>query len=461
MALDYTVRLGYAPTRREIFSREDAQRQRSAILEKIKGYDVEILDIDWLNDEGLLYDSADAEAVARYFTVNGADAVFAPHCNFGTEDAVARMAKLVDRPLLLWGPRDDKPLPDGLRTRDSQCGLFATSKVLQRFGVPFTYIENCALDSPVFAREFDQFLSVCSIVKNFRGMRIGQIGTRPEGFWSVICDEGELLGRLGIQTIPISLPEIVQAMEELLAAGDKRVDGAVDQFRSRYEISCGEKAIRSMAALKFAISDWAESRKLSAVAIQCWNALQAMTGVMPCVINGELTEEGLPMACETDIHGAITSVILSSAVRGRTPIFFSDLTVRHPENDNAELLWHCGPFPYSLKEPGAPARIGDHYLLGSHSPGVGEWPIRGGDITVCRFDGIGGSYRLLSEEGVSVDGPVNRGTYVWVEFPDWPALERKFIEGPYIHHVACAHGKLSAVLDAATTYLQGITPDHC
>ena len=29
--------------------------------------------------------------------------------------------------------------------------------------------------------------------------------------------------------------------------------------------------------------------------------------------------------------------------------FFGEFTVRHPEDPNAELLWHCGPFAYSLK----------------------------------------------------------------------------------------------------------------
>ena len=36
-------------------------------------------------------------------------------------------------PVLLWGPRDERPDENGVRLRDSQCGLFATGKVLRRF----------------------------------------------------------------------------------------------------------------------------------------------------------------------------------------------------------------------------------------------------------------------------------------------------------------------------------------
>lgn len=38
------------------------------------------------------------------------------------------------------GPLDERPEPDGTRLRDTQCGLFATGKVLRRFGIPFTYM---------------------------------------------------------------------------------------------------------------------------------------------------------------------------------------------------------------------------------------------------------------------------------------------------------------------------------
>ena len=52
---------------------------------------------------------------------NKVDAIFIPHCNFGTEDSVARIAREVGKPTLLWGPRDEAPLPDGQRLRDTQC----------------------------------------------------------------------------------------------------------------------------------------------------------------------------------------------------------------------------------------------------------------------------------------------------------------------------------------------------
>ena len=161
------IKLGFAPTRRSMvgekaFNKPEAKKWKEIIENKVKQYGVEYVNLDFLNDEGLLFNGLDSDAVAKKFINEGVDAIFAPHCNFGSEDAVAKLAKRVNKPLLIWSPRDDTPLPDGYRVRDSQCGLFATTKLLARFGVPFTYITNCRLEDEIFDRGFRNFLAASS-----------------------------------------------------------------------------------------------------------------------------------------------------------------------------------------------------------------------------------------------------------------------------------------------------------
>ncbi len=43
------------------------------------------------------------------------------------------------------------------------------------------------------------------MVKNFTGLRVGQVGTRPAPFYSVIWNEAELMGKFGLRIIPINL----------------------------------------------------------------------------------------------------------------------------------------------------------------------------------------------------------------------------------------------------------------
>ena len=132
------IKLGYAPTRRSIFSAPDAVKYRGLTADRLRELRVDFVDIDDINEEG---------------------------------------------------PLDERPDADGRRLRDTQCGLFATGKVLRRFQVPFTYLTNCRLNDPVFARGIKDFLAVCNVVKTFKNIRILQIGPRPFDFWSTIRDE--------------------------------------------------------------------------------------------------------------------------------------------------------------------------------------------------------------------------------------------------------------------------------
>jgi len=173
-----------------------------------------------------------------------------------------------------------------------------------------------------------------------------------------------------------------------------------------------------------------------------------------------LTDMGIPVACETDVHGALSSVILQNASEDFRPVFLADMTIRHPENNNAELLWHCGNFPFSLCDPACTdAHIGGHCNIPPGIPGTGNFRIKGGDLTVTRFDGMNGEYSLFMGQGKAVDGPYNQGGYVWMEVPNWPLWEEKLITGPYIHHVSGVHGQFSAALYEAAKYIPGLKPD--
>jgi len=455
------LKLGYAPTRRFVFSAEDAFRYKQMIREKIEsfGLGIDIVDLEGINEEGLLYnDLAGAERVIERFRKEDVDAVFFPHCNFGTEDAVARVAKALGKPVLLWGPRDESPLEDGMRLRDTQCGLFATGKVLRRFNVPFTYVTNTRVDDPVFERGFVNFIAAANVVRHFRNLRILQIGPRPASFWTMICNEGELLERFGIEIHPITLVDIQRAGERIAKKGGPELKEAIDYIKATLDWSeVSEDDVRRIAALKVAMRTYARETQSSAIAIQCWSSLQDAMGIMPCLANAILTDEQIPVTCETDIHGAITSVMMQAAAFNEAPTFFADLTIRHPENDNGELLFHCGNFPVSLVE-GRP-KLRRHFLFDDHSPGTNEGRIKGGSVSLARFDGDHGEYSLFLGRARGIEGPYTRGTYVWVEVNDWPLWEEKLVTGPYVHHIVGIHANVIPALYEACRYIPGLKPD--
>ena len=338
-----TIKIGFAPTRRSIFSAPDAIKFANLTRLRLKELNVSFVDITDINEEGLLYQECDRVRIAEKFKKEKVDGLFLPHANFGTEYECARLAKELNVPVLLWGPRDERPEPDGMRLRDSQCGLFATGKVLRRFQVPFTYMTNCRLEDPEFERGLTDFLKVCNVVKKFRNLRILQLGPRPFDFWSTMCNEGELLEKFNIQLAPVPLPELTAELNRVKAEETEKVQDVIRYCQDNMNCLIKPELLENVAALKIAMKNLADLYGCSAIAIQCWNALQGEIGIMPCAANSLLNEEGLPVVCETDIHGAITQVMAEAATLNEKRGLFADWTVRHPDNENGELLQHCGP----------------------------------------------------------------------------------------------------------------------
>lgn len=462
--LDKHIKLGLLCTRRNVDGEffcnvEIAGRNRDAVKARLTDMGVDFVAIDGVVPHGMICQGSDARKVADYFIAQGVDAVFAVHCNFGTEDAVAKVGKLVGKPLMLWAPRDPAPDPAQAygRATDSQCGVMATGKVVRDFGVPFSYMSNCWLEDECFERSLRRFLRVAAVVKAMNHPRIGLISNRPAEFWSVKCNEQQLLERYGVEVEPVTLIELEQRFNRILE-NRGALDATVAEYRDKCEIHVDGEALYRTAALKEAILEWAREKELSAVASSCWGPMRDMSGIASCFAFGEVSGEGIPVVCEGDVNGALTCLIAEAATGWDKTAFFADITQRHPTNDNAELFWHCGVFPRRTATCSCKPRIEGNF--DEHRPAVGGFRMEDGEVTVLRFDSTGDVYSLLIAEGRTVDGPRTNGTYGWVEFKDWLAIEHKVVCGAYIHHVAGVHEKIADVLYEACKYLN-IHADLC
>jgi L-fucose isomerase-like protein len=339
------------------------------------------------------------------------------------------------------------------RPYDVQCGLFATSRALLSYDVPFTYIENCWIDSPVFEKGFEDFIKTVCAVRAFKQARIGQMSVRPRQFLTVKFNESQLLERFGVEVVPIDSAEVFDEIKSILCAKHNLVEEKIEVWKKTLNLNMsGDSSdiTKKFAAANIALQNMAKRYQCNAMTGECWFMLQKEFGINACFIWGSLTDEGLPVTCENDVVGSLTALTMAAAARGTTPVFFADLTIRHPENDNAELLWHCGPFPPSLAKDGsAPGVCG----------GKGQFEIKGGEITLGRIGFSRKEYLFFADKVKGVPGPKTNGTYVWVETSDWPRWERKFIYGPYIHHVVGVHGSYKEIIREAVRYLGHIEFD--
>lgn len=325
--------------------------------------------------------------------------------------------------------------------RDTQCGMFAATKVLQRYGLKYSYIYNCTTKSEEFLKGYETFIRTAAVLKSLRTLRIAKIGERPVPFMSVMTNEANLIKRFGITTVPISPVEICNRARKILEEKGKEYIKYEEEFVRKFPD--GEN-YQQICATKLAVQELMEENNCSVAAFECWSAFPTLMGLCPCVVLGEMADNGMPLSCETDINGAITLAILRACNLFEESEFLADLTIRHPQNDNAELLWHCGPFPYSLKKDGVEAKLVD---------GQERFELKQGDLTVCRFDDVDGEYYLFAGEAKTTTGPETNGTYVWMETDNWKRWEEKLMFGPYIHHLGCVYGHYLPVLREVSRYL--------
>ena len=137
--------LGVAPVKRSFLSMEEAKRQKDrfmGVIRKIRPETVTLTDIDDICENGIAFSLDTVPKVIKKFRENEIDALFIPFCDFGEEQVAAQIAAAFHLPVLVWGARDERPNTFESRGRDTQCGMFAATKVMQRYGVTYSYIYN-------------------------------------------------------------------------------------------------------------------------------------------------------------------------------------------------------------------------------------------------------------------------------------------------------------------------------
>ncbi len=459
--LSYNVKIGLVPLRRDctprpgLFNWEYAeQRGRDTVAyieEHFTTENVEFVDLKGVIDVEVLWSMDDVPRVAEHFKANGVDAIFLIPVNFGNEEAAGALAKLYGKPVLLWGPQDDTFYPDGLRMTDSQCGIFAMSRQLTRMNVPFTYIENCPVDCEMFKNEFFRFARVALAVRNFIGLKIGQVGLRPKPFCSVIFNEGQLMEEFDIHVTPINLAVIKDKFEAILETRKDELKEGAEKIREMYEIdSDTEPNLEKMWAFVILYKELFEEYKLDAISAECWTAMQQLVGAMPCTSYGILADMDYIISCESDMHAAMTQVLLKSLSFGKGVPFLGEFTTRHPSDRNIELLWHCGPFAYSLRRKDEPV----------YCKNMREWfQVKKSHYTAARIDQDHGKYSIIAGECDSAEGPYTFGTYMWADFGNLSKWERKLVEGPYIHHVSEVEGSFTEEIKEFCKYVPSLKFD--
>ncbi len=448
---------------RDVFPDHLVEEGRKDIIEVMDelGYEYVVLDEED-TPLGAVETYTDAKKCADLFRKNSDKILGIILClsNFSDEKAVANTLKLADLnvPVLVQASSDEIDKMDRNHRRDAFCGKISVTSVLYQSGIPFTLTEyhTCPIKSDIFKKDLRWFEKICKIVKKLRRVRLGQIGTRPNAFETVRYSE-KILEFNGISIEPIDLSEIFGLIDKL-TDNDPIVRQKIDFIKNYTSTTTfPEEGVLKLAKLAVVVENWVDENELDGFAFQCWPSIQDNFGVVPCAVLSMFSEGLVPAACEVDILGLISMLILQIA--SDTPSAILDWNNNYGNNPNKMVLFHCSNLPKSFFKD---TKMTIHPIIsdlkgGEVSYGAIQGRIKAKPCTLLRIDtdDLFGEIKAIITEGHYTDDPVNTfGGYGVVEIPNLQDLLRYLCEEGFAHHVAASLNKIGdAVYEALSKYL--------
>jgi L-fucose isomerase-like protein len=383
--------------------------------------------------------------------------------NFGDERAVANSIRWsgLDVPVLVQAYPDDEDKLTISDRRDAFCGKISVCNNLHQYGIKYTLTSQHVVDpeSPSFLADLGRFAGICRAYQALQGLRVGVIGARPAAFNTVRYSE-KILEREGITVEPIDLSEILHRAQGIPNDDPQYLEKskAISTYLPADETPV--EPLDRMAKLGVAIDRWVEDLSLSAVAIQCWTALEEIYGIVPCTLMSMLSNAYLPAACETDIMGVISMYALSAAAL--KPSAIVDFNNNYGEDPDKCVVFHCSNLPKDLmvqEEGKKPTRVSAtityHDILAGALGKDRSWGIvagifQPGTYSYCRIssDDFSGSLAAYVGEGsITEDKPITFGGYGVMKIPHFQKLLRYICENGLEHHVSLVPGSAATILE--------------
>jgi L-fucose isomerase-like protein len=410
----------------------------------------------------LILDGAGAEAALDALAACDFDLLVLFQASFADAGMAVRLAEAGQArgaPLLLWAVHDAR---DGGRLRlNSLCGINLAGHALMLRGIPYDYLLAPA-DDPAAAAQVTALARAGRARRALRGARVGVVGEHPAGFDTCAYDAGDLACLFGVEVAPIPLGDVLDAAR---AAGDAERAPflARAQAAARNLAELDPAPVAGTAGVYAALRGAAAQHGLGGMAVRCWPEFFTELGCAACGAMSLLAEEGCPAACEADVNGTVTLLLLQEI--GGGPAFIADLVSIEAGDPAANgdatadpgtgVLWHCGLAPLSMADPAAEVRAALH--SNRRLPLLFDFPLKPGRVTLARLHRARAGYELVVGGGEMVRAPRSFGGTSGVIRFDRPARQvldtimRRGLE----HHLCLTYGDVRAEL-AAFAQLVGL-----
>jgi len=274
------------------------------------------------------------------------------------------------------------------------------------------------------ARMIAEFEEIARVLIGIKRLKIFSFGPRPFDFLACNAPVKQLFD-LGVEIQENSELDLFESF--IRHENDPRIQEVADDMAR--ELGGANKMpsiLPKLARYELTLLDWARKNigasDFFAFANKCWPAFQTQFGFVPCYVNSRLAARGIPVACETDIYGALSEYILALATRMAPTLLDINNTVpgdMYEENKTVigdykptDLFmgFHCGNTPICYLTN---AEIGYQLIMKRLLEPDGEPDISRGnldgriaknDVTLFRLQGSAdGALRSYIAQGEALD----------------------------------------------------------
>ena len=418
--------------------------QAPALLEQLRGCFASAEQLQLVCPSPPVTDAASAVQAGRQFYDQRVDAICVVAASWFEDYLVLDMLEECSVPVVAWA----RP---GMET-GSLCGMQQLGLVLKQLGHSYCFLFD-PVGTDIAVQRAAQFAAAAALRHRLRRSRIGYLGHRVEGMTETTPHELALKKAFGCRVVGIDTQVFLEQTARVPATSvaDRWQQMKAQVGRVTTTDAAGIESLQVYSALRQMIGE----AGLSAVAVGCYPHLMGKV----CLAASLLSEEGIPVACEGDVNGALGMLILTS-LTGQ-PVHNTDLLDPISE-DNAIVFSHCGSGGFSLASAPsevmrAPVRLMERGLCCLFLS-------RAGPVTLLNIVPTLQGYRMGAMYGLSLETDmVFPGNPLRVQFDigfrrilDWIIAEGLG------HHWMAAYGDLRQPLQdlAAMLDLSCAWPDH-
>jgi L-fucose isomerase-like protein len=464
------VKLGIIAVSRDCFPIALSTQRRENIVNSYKG--------DLYNCKTTVENDHDMEKALTEVKAAGCNALVVFLGNFGPETPETLIAEKFDGPCMFVAAAEgDGDMING--RGDAYCGMLNCS-----YNLGMRHLKGYIPSYPVgtaddIAKMMADFVPVARVVLGLKGLKIITFGPRPQDFFA--CNAPiKGLYELGVEVEENSELDLLVSYRD--HEGDARIAAVCEDMRKEMgEGRYYEQLLPRMAQFELTLLDWAEahkgSRQYVAFADKCWPAFPKEFGFEPCYVNSRLASQGIPVACEVDIYGALSEYVGMCAsgdtvtlldINNSTPkyIYDEDIVPKYGQKytlTDTFMGFHCGNTPSckmcanrAIKYQLIQNRLLENGGTPDFTRGTLEGDIAASPITFFRLQcDSEGQLRSYIAQGEVLDVPTRSFGGIGIfAIPEMGRFYRHvLVEKHYPHHGAVAFAHVGRVLFDAFRYL--------